>query len=822
MGTGLSEMLKHHLAHRGWGFKKLAQATGLPERTVDNWTNGRVAKVRNWRDLASIAGALELDRLQANALLEAGGHPSVSVLLERATTGEDRELLSRWALDPASNLPNQLTSFVGRGEDLERIARLLASARLVTLTGPGGSGKTRLALEAARAALDAFDGVHLVDLAALRDPDEVILVISQSLGLGESRDEPPLAALVTHLQDRSLLLVLDNFEQVIEAAPLVADLLWSTRRVTALVTSRTRLNVRGEHEVVVPPLPLPDSTRGFKELARNPAVVLFADRARIVDAAFTISPANARLVADICVHLEGLPLAIELAAARTRQVGLRAMLDHFPSRLALASGGPRDVAHRQRTLRATIGWSYDLLTPAEQMAFNRLGVFAGGFTRDAAVAVCASTGAATVDASVVLDSFVDQSLLGRVLDAQDEPRYEMLETIREFALERLATSGKTHAARSAHVHYFVALAERADLEGAGQASWLPRLAVEHDNFRAALDWCRGQGHPETGLRLSLALMRLWQLQDHQLEARAWLETFMAAKGTAPIDMQARVLLWQGALLMRGMDDAVPSVRFFDEALVLFRREGNLSGASEALQAVGDVFRQQGEWGRAEPQYVESLKLAKRAGNAYLAAYAYMGLALCAQEEAGLAAAQAYWEQTLVWAERSGNQGCIALTLNGLGEMARGRGDVQEARRCYGETLDVARELGSDFRTALALHNLGYIELSDGNPRQAKDLFSQSLMLYRKQHYRKGQAECLAGLGKVEASDGRLERAARLCGASEAILKDLRTLLDTPDRNDFERTLASLSSRLGERLEPLLDEGRAMSAAEAVEYAVSDR
>lgn len=436
MGEALAEVLNHYLATRCWSFERLAEEAGLPRNTVYRWTRGEVRRVRHWQDLASAARALELTRIQANVLLGAGAHPPIEQLLKCHTDEEDQALLSRWAVTVPHNLPAQLTSFVGREQELEQVTRLLASARLVTLTGPGGSGKTRLALEAAQAVLDDFDEACFVDLAPIRDPKLVILTISQALGLGESLNEPPLRAVATQLRDRNVLLVLDNLEQVIEAASYVTDLLGTSPGVKALVTSRSRLNVRGEHEFVVHPLPLPCPASGFEELTRNPSVALFADRARAANPAFTLSSHNAHLVAEVCACLDGLPLGIELAAARTRQVRLYSMRERCSGRLALANGGPRDVPERQRTLRATIAWSYDLLDPEAQALFASLGVFAGGFTEEAARTVCSTIRQLEIDVSEGLESLVEQSLIARIWEEADEPRYEMLETIREYALEK--------------------------------------------------------------------------------------------------------------------------------------------------------------------------------------------------------------------------------------------------------------------------------------------------------------------------------------------------------------------------------------------------
>jgi len=814
MGKTLSAVLNGHLTERDWSFEKLATEAGLPRNTVYRWTRGEVKRVRHWQDLAKAARALDLNRFQTNALLENGGHPSIEVLLTGLTDEKSLALLSTWTGSPPNNLPAPLTSFVGRDEELGYLTRLLSSARLVTLTGPGGSGKTRLALEVAQAVLDEFEEVTFIDLSSVRDPGLAILAISQTLGLNASIDEAPMLALKTYLRNRSMLLVLDNFEQVIEAAALLTELLGASQGAKALVTSRTRLNVRGEYEFVVLPLSLPLPASSFEELALNPSIALFTDRARAANSSFRLTPDNAQLVAEVCARLDGLPLGIELAAAKTRQMQLRAMLKRFSGSLALASEGLRDLPDRQQTLRATIAWSYNLLAREEQMLFTCLGLFAGGFTEEAVRSVYDTIGQLEIEVSRGLDSLAEQSLVRRAWNGEGAPRYEMLETIREYALEQLNQCSDAETVLEFAADYFAELAERADLEGVGQASWLPKMVAEQDNFRNVLGWYKDHGKTEAGLRLSVSLMPLWQLQDHQLEAHTWLETFMTNADMVPSGLKAKGLLWQGLLLMRGTDDYISASQFFEEALTLFRENEDLNGMSETLQAEGDVYRNQGHMDSARQRYTESLMLAEQAGNSYLGAHGYMGLALCAQEESQFEAAEHNWRLMLEWAEKAKNEASMALALNSLGEMARYREAWVEAEHYYKQTLRLGQELGNESRMALALHNLGYVALHTSDTRTAKRLFSESLFLYMKRPYLQGQAEWLAGLARVAALEDSHELAARLCGATEVILEGLGTQLDILDRIDFERTLGMLRSHLGERLQSLLDEGRAMSAENA--------
>lgn len=821
MSKTLAGVLNGHLTERGWSFEKLAAEAGLPRNTVYRWIRGEVKRVRHWQDLAKAARALGLNRFQTNALLESSRHPTIERLLVDTSDEQSLALLSTWAVSPPNNLPAQLTSFVGRNEELGHLTRLLSSARLVTLTGPGGSGKTRLALEMAQTVLDEFEEVAFIDLSAVHDPELVPLTLSQALGLHESTDEPTLLTLKTYLRGRNILLVLDNFEQIIEAAPLLTDVLEASRQAKALITSRARLNVRGEHEFTVLPLSLPYPASSFDELVGNPAIILFAERARAVTPSFKLTPHNAQLVASVCARLDGLPLGIELAAARLRQVSLQAMLERFPERLALASAGLRDVSDRQRTLQATIAWSYNLLGHEEQKLFESVSVFAGGFTEEAVRSISVTFGHMNIDVLGSLDSLVEQNLIRRTWGVEGKPRYEMLETIREYALGQLNACGDPEAGLRAIAEYYAGLAERADLEGEGQAYWLPRMVVEQDNFRNVLGWCKDRGRTEAGLSLCVSLMPLWQLQDHQVEALTWLKTFLAHADKVSPGVKAKGLLWQGLLLMRGTGHDFPVSHLFQEALALFRDSEDLNGMSETLQAEGDVYRNQGDMERASQRYAESLVLAKQMDNAYLVAHGYMGLAFCAQEEGQFEAAEYNWKRMLEWAKRARNGASMALALNSLGEMARYKENWVEAEHYYEQTLELAKELGNESRMALALHNLGYVALHNNDTRTARRLFSDSLSLYQRRPYLQGQAECLAGLARVATLEGKPEWAARLCGATDVILEGLGTRLDALDRTDYERTLDMLKHQLAERLQNFLDEGRAMSAESATTYATPE-
>jgi predicted ATPase/class 3 adenylate cyclase len=448
-----------------------------------------------------------------------------------------------------NNLPIQPTPLIGREKEVaevcERLVRL--EVRLVTLTGAGGTGKTRLGLQAAAELTEEFhEGVFFVSLAAIRDPQLVVSAMAGTLGVKEEGGQPLLESLKSYLAERRMLLLVDNFEQVLEAAPMVTELLSSAPNLKVLATSRTPLRLYGEHEYPVPPLALPDPGQlpSVERLTQYEAVRLFVERAQAAKADFSITNESAPAVAEICHRLDGLPLAIELAAARIKLLTVQAMLARLGNRLRLLTGGARDLPERQRTLRSTIEWSYGLLEEGEKVLFARLSAFAGGRTLEAMEAICDAGGDLAVDVLDGLTSLVDKSLLKQEEGAGGEPRFVMLETIHEFAREKLRESGEAEDIRRLHAEYFLALAEEAEpaVEGEQQPAWLDRLEEEHDNIRAALSWSLGQDRdPELALQMGAALGEFWYLRGHFSEARRWLEEALAESGGTPTAAHARSL-----------------------------------------------------------------------------------------------------------------------------------------------------------------------------------------------------------------------------------------------------------------------------------------
>src|SRR5829696_4918744 len=474
-----------------------------------------------------------------------------------------------------NNLPLQPTPLVGRVREVEEVAQRLCNeqVRMLTLTGPGGTGKTRLALQAGADLLDEFDdGVFFVALAAITDPELVPSAIAEALGVRESAEQALEESLKSYIRDKRLLLILDNFEQVLEGAPLVGELLGTCPRLKVLATSRIPLRLYGEQEYPVPPLALPDprALPPVKVLTQYEAVKLFVERARAVKADFEVTNESAPSVAEICARLDGLPLAIELAAARVRLLPPQALLRRLGNRLKLLKGGPRDLPARQQTLRGTIDWSYDLLTEEEKTLFGRLSVFSGGRTLEAIEEICGREG--ELDALEVMESLLEKSLLRQEVGVEGEPRFVMLETVHEYAREKLQESGEEQEIKRAHAEYFLALAEEAEsqVRGSEAATWLERLEAEHDNMREALSWALGQEKVELGLRLAGALWRFWWMRSHYSEGRRWLENALAVD-----------------------------------------RRGSPSARAMALAGIGEIASQQGDLDQAQEACEEGLKLLAR-------------------------------------------------------------------------------------------------------------------------------------------------------------------------------------------------------------------
>jgi predicted ATPase/DNA-binding SARP family transcriptional activator len=723
--------------------------------------------------------ALEAYREARSALDELGVEPSPGLReLERGILRHDPELEPP-ELQPRAewHVPVPSTPLVGRRLEVAAVSGLLRrdDIRLVTLTGPGGTGKTRLALAVAdELGPDLHDGAAFVDLAAVQDASLLGSTIAHALGIQEG-DEPLSRAVGERLREHSVLLVLDNLEQLLAGATFVAELLAAAPRLLVLATSRAPLRLSGEQVYPVPPLPTPDPLGTFEELAGNDAVRLFVARARAVDPSFELTEAGARDVAEICRRLDGLPLAIELAAARSNLLPTEAMARRLGQSLELLTGGARDLPERQQTLRATLDWSYGLLSAAEQTLFARLAVFAGGCTVDALEAVCGEDDA---DVLAITASLLDESLVRR----DDEGRLGMLETIREYALERLESSDETDELRRRHARYFAEVAEAAEREltRSDELRVHERLEREHDNFRAALSWSQQAQAPDIELSLAATLARFWLIQGHLREGRRWLEDALSRDPGAERAVRAKALRGLAVLAIkhRDLEDAE---RFLEESIALSRELGDTASLVRSMLSLGVVAGDLGDPARSKE---------------------------IAEETISLAAA-------------SDDLRVVSTAINNLADLALNEGEYDEAARLARESVERARALGNREGATLALLNLAQSCLYLQRLEEAAVALEEALLLANELGYREAIAYALEGFASIAADREDPARGARILGAGESVLEAIGASLDPAGRERHALTVRALRDRLDDAsLAEHVSSGRALGVEEATAEALA--
>jgi len=768
-----------------------------------------------------------------------------------------------------NNLPQQVTSFVGREKEMAELEALLGKTRLLTLTGAGGAGKTRLSLQMAAAALEQFpDGAWLIELAARTDPALVPQTVATALGLREEPGKPLTRTLFEHLKTRRMLLLLDNCEHLLAACATLTDtLLQRCPDVKILATSREALGIQGEQTYRVPSMSLPDrkQTSTPQTLSTYESVRLFIDRALAVRTDFAVTNANAPALASVCCHLDGIPLAIELAAARVRTLAVEEIDSKLDERFRLLTGGSKTALPRQQTLRALIDWSYDLLNEPERLLLQRLSVFADGWALKASEAACAGEGIAIGDVLDLLTSLADKSLV--IAEQTDgRTRYRLLETVREYAREKLGESGHEEAVRERHRDYFLALAEEAftKLMGAEQAEWLRRLEDEHENLRTGLDWSLAGARPREGLRLCGALQRFWWTRGHLAEGREWCARFLDKAGAEERTTErANVLNAAGGLAHFQGDYAVALARH-EESLAISRQLGDRKGMAASLGNLGAVAYDQSDYPRARMLMEECLTIARGLGHQAITNTALGNLASIASEQGDYASAVALYGECLAIARELrdvgsvatllanlGNVACkqgdlvasraffeeslaigreledrrgIASALTGLGNVARGQGDYASARAWHEKTLAIGRELGDRREIADSLNNLGTTVREQGDYSHARALYAESLAMKRELGDGADQfARTLEGLTEMAVALGAIGRAARIWGTAQRLREQAGAPLSPDDKTRYDRRVAAARAALGNdtAFDHAWQEGRAMTLEQAIELALEE-
>ncbi len=728
---------------------------------------------------------------------------------------------------PVVPLPEQLTSLVGRERDVATAVHLLRweGRRLLTLTGPGGVGKTRLAIQvAAEVAADFSGGAIFVPLEEVLDADGMRPAIAAALRLREESGTPLHQSLVQYLKDRELLLILDGFEHLMELASLPSQLLLACPRLKILNTSRAPLHLRGEQELDVKPLPVPDSNDliDLERLERCPSVALFVQRAGRVKPGFDVTLETAPVLAEICRRLDGLPLAIELAAARIKLLPPQALLLRLERRLSVLTGGPRDTQPRQQTMRATIAWSYDLLADDAQALFRRLAVFNAPFGVEAAAIAYGATDHASVDVHDRLALLVDSSLLTVHQTETGDPYYSMLETVREYGVEQLDARGEGEAVYENLADYCVTLGEIAEseLHGAHQAQWMARLEREHGTLLLVLRWARESRRTLTGMRIAGALWRFWYSHGHLSEGRRQLEALLAAVGdadTLPPAVTAKAL--RGAAVLAAVQgDYARAETLSERGLHLYRRLADVRGEAAMLVILGSVSHYTGDYSAARTRYQDSLTLFRTANDEPSISVALNNLANIAKEQGDITESITLYEESLTIKRRLGDSRGVAITLNNLGTLALAQSAYDRAAALGEEALTLLRVLGDKDVTA-AIDTVARAALQQGDTRRAAALYDEGLTVSCAAGDRELIAFCLEGAGRVAAAEGQMERAGTLYGAGEGLRNAVGAPLSPSELPQHEAALNAARGALGdEGFACAWDRGIQMALEAAISFA----
>jgi predicted ATPase/transcriptional regulator with XRE-family HTH domain len=831
--TDFGRLLREHRLASNLTQEGLAERAGMGVRSIQALERGESKPLQDTlRRLTAVLDLTPEERVLVTAAAGPTPRRRTAAAPEIAPFSADRGTPHDAAPAPVyqfADLPLPLSSFVGREQELTNLTQLVQQVRLLTLTGPGGTGKTRLALRVAETVREHFTGgVVFVPLAAILDPSLVAITIASGLGVQQG-EEPSLShALIICLRPRRLLLVLDNFEQVVTTAPLVAELLAGCPTLTIMVTSRMPLHLSGEQEYAVPPLAVPanneEDLSNPDRVAESPAVALFVQRARLVHPEFALTVENAAVVGEICRRLDGLPLAIELAAARIKLLTPTDLLTRLGRRLEVLHGGPRNLPAHQQTLRGTMDWSYDLLSPAEQNLFRRLAVFAGGWTLAAAESVCRGDdgGDPVLD---TLGSLIDKSLLTVERGTSGDTRYGMLETIQAYALERLEDGGETEEPRRRHAAYYRHLAEHAAPEPGSKVNsgWLAWTEREQDNLRAAVRWAHERGEVELETRLMLPLISFWYAHRHMREAQNQLEMLLGLQdgysGQLPAELLIHALsALAGTLWHYG--EYIKAEALIEECLEHCRAEGAMPYVRLSLLLHGHITCEKGDYACAYDLFREARELAREAGDHLSEVRALLGLGDVARGLGDGARVTAICEESLILNREVGDKEIEGYTLHNLGVAAWLQGDSARADELLERSLTIFRERGTHITVAEMLTSLGRLRRTQGRLEQAQSMFVESLMLAQTAGPFFVMLDDLDELAGLATAENQAESAARLFGLTQAV-RQARGMVPTALRGVFhDRDMAKTRASLGEgTFEAAYRSGHAMRLEDAIAVAL---